>query len=334
MLRDYLHYITFDWPWMLALVLLLPWVYMRLQKGKNEKTATLLVPALRRIPTAGNWRVRLMPSLVWLRMLALLCLVVALAKPAHYRTIELTQGEGIDIVLCLDVSGSMLARDFVPDRLRASIQVARDFVARRKGDRIGLVIFSGQSISLAPLTTDHSVLLQQLGNIDYGKLADGTAIGSGLASAVDRLKAGDAKSKVVILLTDGEDTGGFIDPATAKEIAKALGIKVYAIGVGTKGLAPMPYQTPMGIQMREEKVNIDEALLTAIATETGGRYFRATNVQSLDSVYTTINELETSKVETTVFRKRTDEYFAWALAAILLLCAEWLLRYAVFKKFP
>jgi Ca-activated chloride channel family protein len=212
--------------------------------------------------------------------------------------------------------------------------VARDFVSRRKGDRIGLVIFAGQSISLAPLTTDHTILLQQLGNIDYGKLADGTAIGSGLASAVDRLKAGDANSKVVILLTDGEDTGGFIDPVTAKEIAKALGIKVYAIGVGTKGLAPMPYQTPMGIQLREEKVNIDEALLTNIATETGGRYFRATNVQSLDSVYTTINELETSKVETTVFRKRTDEFFPWIIAALAFLCTEWLLRYLVFRKFP
>jgi Ca-activated chloride channel family protein len=334
MLRDYLQHISFDWPWMLALVLLLPGVYMRLRKRNNENTATLLVPALRRIPAAGNWRVKFMPSLLWLRMLALLCMIIALAKPAHYRTIELTRGEGIDIVLCLDVSGSMLARDFVPDRLRASIQVARDFVSRRKGDRIGLVIFAGQSISLSPLTTDHSILLQQLGNIDYGKLADGTAIGSGLASAVDRLKAGDAKSKVVILLTDGEDTGGFIDPVTAKEIAKALGIKVYAIGVGTKGLAPMPYQTPMGIQLREEKVNIDEVLLTNMATETGGRYFRATNVQSLDSVYTTINELETSKVETTVFRKRTDEFFPWVIAALAFLCAEWMLRYAVFKKFP
>jgi Ca-activated chloride channel family protein len=335
MLRNYFSTITFDWPWMLALLAILPLIAIYFFKKEKRHTPTLVVPTVARITTVGNWKTKLRNIPVFFRLLALAALIVALAKPAHYQTIEMTEGEGIDIVLCLDVSGSMLARDFTPDRLQASINVARNFINNRKGDRIGLVIFAGQSLSLCPLTTDRKVVIQQLDAIEYGGLADGTAIGSGLASAVDRLRSGNAKSKVVILLTDGENTGGLIDPGTAKELAKTFGIRVYTIGVGTIGTAPMPYKTSTGeTVMQEEKVSIDEPLLTDIAKETGGQYFRATNTKSLDSVYNSIDMLEKSKVETNVFKKRTDEFFPWIMAAIILLLLETALRYTVFKRFP
>ncbi len=320
---------------MLALMAALPFVAVYFFRRQKQTTPSLVVPSVVRIERAANWKTRLRNSTIYLRLLALAMLIVALAKPANYRVIEMTEGEGIDIVLCLDVSGSMLARDFTPDRMKASINVAQDFVSHRKGDRIGLVIFAGQSLSLCPLTTDLKVVMQQLSTIQYGELADGTAIGSGLASAVDRLRAGTAKSKVVILLTDGENTGGLIDPATAKELAKTYGIRVYTIGVGTLGYAPMPYQTATGETiMQDQKVSIDEPLLNEIANETGGRYFRATNTKTLDSIYSSIDVLEKSKVETNVFKKRTDQFFPWVIAALVLLLAETLLRYTVFKKFP
>jgi Ca-activated chloride channel homolog len=324
---------VFDWPWMLGFLALLPlgWWYFKKKEARQQTTLLVSASPPAHSPTLRT-RLRAIPGIF--RWLSIAFLIVALAKPASYRTIELTEGEGIDIVLCLDVSGSMLARDFNPDRLRASVNVARDFVARRKGDRIGLVIFSGQSLSLSPLTSDRKVIMEQLGSVDYGFLSDGTAIGSGLASAVDRLREGDAKSKVVILLTDGENTGGFIDPPTAKELAKTYGIKVYTIGVGTHGMAPMPYQTPTGTVMQEEKVSIDEELLTSIATETGGQYFRATNKQTLENIYNSIDSLEKTKVETQIFTKRTERFFPWLAIAIGLLFLEGLLRFTVFRKFP
>jgi Ca-activated chloride channel family protein len=229
----------------------------------------------------------------------------------------------------------MLARDFTPDRLTASLEVARRFVEQRKGDRIGLVIFSGQSLSLCPLTSDKNAVLQQLQTVEYGQLADGTSLGTGLASAVDRLRMSKTPSKVVILLTDGEDTGGFLDPGTAKQLAQTYGIKVYTIGVGSTGYADMPYKTPDGgTVLQKEKVNIDETLLTNIANSTGGQYFRATNTQMLDSVYQSIDKLERSKVETRIFTKRTDAFFPWVMAAVLLLCIELLLQTTVFRKLP
>lgn len=335
MLKNYFANITFDWPWMLALLALLPLAAVYFFRNEKKNTPSLVLPSVQRIARAGNWKTRLRNLPVCLRLLAMAMLVVALARPAQYRTIEMTEGEGIDIMLCLDVSGSMLARDFTPDRLQASVNVARNFISNRKGDRIGLVIFAGQSLSLCPLTTDLKVVVQQLDAIAYGNLADGTAIGSGLASSVDRLRSGNAKSKVVILLTDGENTGGLIDPATAKELAKTFGVKVYTIGVGTIGTAPMPYKTATGeTVMQQEKVSIDEPLLQEIAKETNGLYFRATNTQALDSVYNSIDMLEKSKVETNVFEKRTDEFFPWVVAAIVLLLAEAALRFTVFRRFP
>jgi len=335
MIREYLSNITFDWPWMLALLALLPFVGIYYYRKENRQTPVLVMPSLERISNTANWKTRLRNIPLILRLFAMAGIIVALARPAHYQTVELTEGEGIDIMLCLDVSGSMLARDFTPDRLTASVNVARNFVSNRKGDRVGLVIFAGQSLTLCPLTTDRKVVIQQLDAIAYGGLADGTAIGSGLASAVDRLRTGTAKSKVVILLTDGENTGGLIDPPTAKELAKTFGIKVYTIGVGTIGFAPMPYKTASGnTVMQEEKVSIDEPLLTEIANQTGGHYYRATNTQALDSVYASIDQLEKSKVETNIFTKRTDHFIPWLMVAIALLVLEAVCRWVVFKRFP
>lgn len=318
---------------MLLLLLGLPLLAVYLWRTSTGRQPSFLLANTTRLQKLPRGKARWLHLPVWLRLLAVACVVVALARPAHYSTMQLTKGNGIDLVLCLDVSGSMLARDFEPDRLRASINVARQFVGRRKGDRVGLVAFSGQSLSLCPLTTDHKVVLQQLGKIDYGMLADGTAIGSGLASAVDRLRAGNAKSKVVILLTDGENTGGMIDPPTAKELAKTYGIRVYTIGVGTMGYAPMPYRTPSGeVIMQQEKVSIDEKLLGELATETGGQYYRATDNKKLEEIYASIDALEKSKIETSTFKKRTDEFFPWLMAALVLLCLEALLQYTWLRK--
>lgn len=335
MLRQYLTDITFDWPWMFSLLALLPVLAFFLLKREKKTTPVLVLPNLARITSTQNWRTLLRKLPVWLRLLALALLIVAMAKPARYQTLEMTEGEGIDIVLCLDVSGSMLARDFTPDRMRASVNVAKNFVENRKGDRIGLVIFAGQSLTLCPLTTDKKAVIQQLNTIEYGSLSDGTAIGSGLASSVDRLRTGTAASKVVILLTDGENTGGLIDPATAREMAKTFGIKVYTIGVGTIGYAPMPYKTVTGqTVMQEEKVSIDEPMLTEIAQQTGGQYFRATNTLALDSVYASIDKLEKTKIETKLFTKRTEAFLPWVLAALALLLLEWVLRHTLFRQFP
>jgi len=334
MIREYLQQIVFDWPWVLPLLFIVPfWVVITLRR-QRKNAVHLQYASTKQVVRQKTLRIRLRYLPIALRALAIAALIVAMAKPAHYETLEMTEGEGIDIVLCMDVSGSMLARDFTPDRLQAALQVARNFVQRRKGDRIGLVIFSGQSLSLCPLTSDEDAVLAQLNTIEYGQLSDGTSIGTGLASAVDRLRTVKTPGKVVVLMTDGEDTGGFFDPGTAKQLAITYGIKVYTIGVGSKGTAPMPYQTPGGMVLQEEKVNIDEELLTDIASSTGGKYFRATNTKVLDSVYMAIDQLEKSKVETRIFTKRTDDFFPWVIAAMILIVLEVLLSTNSFRKLP
>ena len=244
------------------------------------------------------------------------------------------EGEGVDIVLCIDVSGSMTAQDLTPNRLEAEKKVAINFVNKRQTDRIAVVIFSGESFTQCPLTTDHAVLISAIENIRNGLLEDGTAIGSGLGTSVDRLRESKSKSKVVILLTDGENNGGLIDPETAKEIAKAFKVKVYTIGVGTDGYAPMPVNTAMGIVMQQGKVSIDEKLLKEIATETGGKYFRAKDNEGLNGIYAEINQLEKSKVEITSRTKYTEKFFPFVVAALALLFLEMFLKFTVFKKFP
>jgi Ca-activated chloride channel family protein len=261
-------------------------------------------------------------------------MIVALARPQTRFDQQRAEGEGIDIILCIDVSGSMTARDFQPNRLEAAKSVAADFVSRRPTDRIGIVIFSGESFTLCPLTTDQSILLSAIQGIRNGLLEDGTAIGSGLSTSVDRLRNSKSKSKVVLLLTDGVNNGGLIDPNTAKEIAKAFGVKVYTIGVGSEGFAPQPVNTEMGVVMQNEKVNIDEKLMTQIATETGGKYFRAKDNASLNSIYATIDALEKSKVQIIRSTKVHDKFYPFVFAAMFFLLLEIILRYTYFRKFP
>ncbi len=269
-----------------------------------------------------------------LRVLAVSSIIVALARPQTRSELQHADGEGVDIVLCMDVSGSMTAQDFQPNRLEAAKKVAADFVNSRNNDRIGVVIFAGESFTQCPITTDHNVLISSIENIHNGLLEDGTAIGSGLGTSVDRLRNSKAKSRIIILLTDGVNNGGLIDPGTAKEIAKTFGIKVYTIGVGTEGYAPQPYNTPMGVQTQMVKVTIDEKLMKEIAVETGGKYFRAKDNNELSNIYADIDKLEKSKVEVSSIARYTEKFFPFVMAALAFLFLEVLLRFTVFKKFP
>lgn len=269
-----------------------------------------------------------------LKVVAFSLLIVALARPQSTSTRQNVNIEGIDIMLAMDISGSMLAEDFKPNRIEASKEVARDFILGRPSDRIGLVVFSGESFTQCPLTTDHAVLINLLSEIKSGMIEDGTAIGDGLGTAVSRLKDSQAVSKVIILLTDGENNRGFIDPVSAAEIAKTFNLRVYTIGVGSIGTAPFPIQTPFGMQYQQVEVRIDEPLLRDIAAMTNGKYFRATNTDKLKEIYEEIDQLEKSKIDVTEYRKKSEEYLPFALWALILIVLDFVLGVAVFRKFP
>jgi Ca-activated chloride channel homolog len=333
-LYDWYKHIYFSQPVFFGLFLVLPLLIWWELKRSDKAQATVLFSSVRAFRGTRSWRNFLRPLLFIFRLLAISCLIIALARPQTRNDEQLVNGEGIDIVLCLDISGSMLAQDFTPNRMEAAKNVASEFIDNRPTDRIGLVIFSGEAFTMCPLTTDRNVLKTQLFNVSSGLLEDGTAIGSGLATGVDRLRNSPSKSKVIILLTDGENNGGLIDPNTAKEIAKSVGVRVYTIGMGTEGFAPVPVQTPGGIVMQREKVNIDEKLLTQIANETGGHYYRAKDNESLKAIYTEIDRLEKSKIEVSNIRRYTEQFFPFALAASLFLLFELLLRWTVLRKFP
>jgi Ca-activated chloride channel homolog len=331
---DYFKNITFGQPLFFVLFAIIPFlIFWKIVRGKKQ-TAGMLISTTRGLSKTRSWKNTFQNLPFILRLLALSCIILALARPQIKFQEQQSEGEGVDIVLCIDVSGSMTAQDFTPNRMEAAKKVAEDFVNNRPDDRIGIVIFSGESFTQCPLTTDHYVLTSQIEQIRNGLLEDGTAIGSGLATSVDRLRNSKAKSKVVILLTDGINNGGLIDPATAKEIAKTFRIKVYTIGVGTDGYAPTPVSTPLGIVMQNEKVAIDEKLLKNIADETGGKYFRATDNKSLQNIYAEIDKLEKSKVEITIFRRFTEKFYPFIFAAMGLLLLEIILRFTTFKKFP
>ncbi len=270
-------------------------------------------------------------GLIALRLIAIAAIIMAMARPQSSSSWQDINTEGIDIVLALDISGSMLAEDLKPNRLEASKNVAVDFISKRPTDRIGLVVYSGESFTQCPLTTDHDVLKNLFLEIKNGMIEDGTAIGMGLANAVNRLKTSEAKSKVVILLTDGFNTTGAIPPLTAADIAKTFGIRVYTIGVGTNGKAPYPVQTPFGVQYQQMDVKIDEATLQKIAKTTDGRYFRATDNDKLADIYTEIDKLEKSKIEVTEYKNKTEEFFPWLLLGVCLLGLEFLLKNTWFK---
>ena len=334
MVFEYFRDITFGQPWLLLLFLLIPiLIYWNFNKGKKQ-VAAIGISSTKGLSGSRSWKNYLQQFPFILRMLALACIIIALARPQTKFDETQREGEGIDIVLAIDVSGSMTAQDFKPNRMEAAKKVAEEFVDDRPTDRIGVVIFAGESFTQCPLTTDHYVLKTQIAQIRNGLLEDGTAIGSGLATSVDRLRNSKSKSKIVILLTDGMNNGGLIDPSTALEIAKTFHVKVYTIGVGSEGYAPTPVSTPLGIVMQNQKVSIDEKLLQNIATQTGGEYFRATDNQSLEKIYNQIDKMEKSKVEITTFHHYTEKFYPFVFAALAFLFVEIILRYTLFKKFP
>lgn len=332
--KDWRH-LQFAQPWAFLLLLLIPLMLVWQWRMRRR-----VAPAIRLTTTSGlahirpAMRVRFRPVLDVLRVIAMVALIIALARPQSSSVSENVESEGIDIVLAMDVSGSMLAEDFKPNRIEAAKRVATDFINGRIGDRIGLVIFSGESFTQCPVTIDHRVLLEQVGEVKSGVLVDGTAIGDGLATAVDRLRNTNGKSKVIILLTDGVNNTGRIGPELALEIAKTYKVRVYTIGVGTNGgQAPYPAQTPGGgTVMTMMPVQIDEELLRKIATQTGGAYYRATGNNSLKSIYEQIDKLEKTKVEVSSYKHFAELFFPLALLACLCIAAEMALRWTVFRS--
>ena len=271
-------------------------------------------------------------SLIVLRCIAVGALITALARPQTSLSWQDVTTEGIDIVIALDISGSMLAEDFKPNRLEASKQVAMDFISDRPYDRIGLVIYAGESFTQCPLTTDHDVLLNLFDGIQNGIIEDGTAIGNGLATSVSRLKDSKAISKVAILLTDGSNNRGSVPPITAAEIAQEFGIRVYTVGVGSNGTAPMPMKDQFGrTHYQNVEVKIDEKTLKEIASIADGQYFRATNKKSLENIYQEIDKLEKSKIEVTEYKKKSEKFWPFASLSVILLLIEFLLRNILFK---
>ncbi|REK49621.1 MAG: VWA domain-containing protein [Bacteroidetes bacterium] len=269
-----------------------------------------------------------------LRILAASALIVALARPQSSSSGQNITTQGIDIVMALDISASMLAEDLKPNRIEAAKKVAEQFIDSRPNDRIGLVVFSGESFTQCALTTDHAVIKNLFKGIQSGMLADGTAIGEGLATAVNRIRNSTAKSKVIILLTDGVNNIGAIAPLTAGEIARTFGIRVYTIGVGTKGLAPYPFKTPFGIQYQNMEVQIDEEVLQQIAQESGGKYFRATSTAKLKEIYDDIDKMEKTKISVTEYSHKSEEFYPLAFLAVILLGIEVLLRNTLLKTLP
>ena len=329
---DWKH-ITFAHPIFFGLLLLVPFMIWWQVRSKKEDNPVLRLTTLSGLSGAhSGGKAAFRPVLFVLRIITLIALIIALARPQTSNTTENIDSEGIDIVLAMDISGSMLAEDFKPNRIEAAKALALNFVDQRPTDRIGLVIFSGESFTMCPITPDHNVLKEQISQVKNGMITDGTSIGMGLATAVDRLRFTKGKSKVVILSTDGVNNMGLIDPTTALEIAKAYKVRVYTIGIGTMGQAPMPVQTPMGVQKQMVPVEIDEPVLKKIAGETGGKYFRATNNKSLAEIYGDIDKLEKTKIDITSFKHYAELFFPLAMIAVICLALEMLLRYTVFKS--
>jgi len=325
--------IKFADPLFLYLLLLIPAIVAFYILKQQKTSPSLRVPGLQQFENAGTtFRHYLRHILFAARTLAIALLIIILARPQATNKFQNVSTEGIDIVLTMDISGSMLARDFKPNRLEASKDVATEFISGRPYDRMGLVVFSGESFTQCPITTDHAVLVNLLREIQSGMIEDGTAIGMGLATAVNRIKDSQAKSKVIILLTDGINNMGAVAPATAAGIAKTFGIRVYTIGVGTQGMAPYPVQTPFGMQYQDMPVEIDEAILKDIAQTTGGKYFRATDNDKLVQVYKEIDKLEKSKIDVRQFSRKEEKYFLPAIIAFCLLAFEILVRNTIYRK--
>ena len=325
--------------YLLLLLLIIPYlIWYVMYRKKTEPTMRMSdTYAFRYAPR--SWKVTLMPLSMLLRILAFTMTVLVLARPQTQNSWSNKSVEGIDIMLAMDVSTSMLAEDLKPNRIEAAKQVASEFIAGRPDDNIGLSIFAGEAFTQCPMTTDHASLLNMLQNVRTdiaarGLIEDGTAIGMGLANAVSRLKESKAKSKVVILLTDGSNNRGDISPMTAAEIAKSLGIRVYTIGVGTNNVAPYPMPVAGGVQYVNIPVEIDTKTLSEIAAATEGDFYRATNTKELRNIYKEMDQLEKSKLNVKTFSKRYEAYQPFALVAILALLLEILLRITIFRRIP
>ena len=326
--------ITFAHPWYLLGLVLVPlligwwlWRYRKQEAAVQHSD----IAVFDGIGKSLRVRLRWLPYV--LRCIAVGAMVVALARPQSSLSRSEMTVEGIDIVMAMDISGSMLAEDFRPNRLEAAKKVAADFIEGRKSDRMGLVVFAGQAFTQVPLTVDHHVLLQQLGGVKSGVVRDGTALGDGLATAINRIKDSEAKSKVIILLTDGVNNQGSVDPLSAAEIAKMYDIRLYTIGVGSLGKAPYPFRDQMGrVHYQNIDVEIDEPLMRQMAETTAdGRYFRATNKKALQEIFSQIDEMEKSKIDVTQYAQTKDEHAPWLWLAVLALVGELLIRWLWFK---
>ncbi|MEJ1221329.1 vWA domain-containing protein [Sediminicola sp. 1XM1-17] len=327
--------IQFSNPQFFWLLLLLPvagvWYFLK----RKDETASLKISSIKGFST-DNFLAKMKPVLFGLRLLALAAIITALARPQTEDISSRTKTtKGIDIVMAIDVSSSMLARDLKPNRLSALKEVAADFIRKRPNDRIGLVVYAGESFTQTPITSDKTIVLNALRDITYGQLNDGTAIGMGLATSVNRLKESKAKSKIIILLTDGVNNSGFIEPQTAAELAVEFGLKTYTIGLGTNGnaLSPIAYNPDGTFRYGMRQVEIDEKLLEEIADATGGQYFRATNNTKLEAIYEEINKLEKTEVEEFKYYKYEEKFRSFVLLAGFLLLFEWILRNTIFRSF-
>lgn len=329
-----MHNISFEHPWMLLGLLLVPllaawWIWRyRKQEAALQHSNISLFDGVKKSLRA---RLRWLPYA--LRVVAVGAMVIALARPQSQLSRQEMTVEGIDIVMAMDLSGSMLAEDFKPNRLEAAKNVAADFIEGRKTDRMGLVVFAGEAFTQVPLTIDHQVLLKQLGNLKSGSMRDGTALGDGLATAINRIKDSEAKSKVIILLTDGVNNQGSMDPLSAAEIAAMYNIRLYTIGVGSLGKAPYPFRDQFGrVHYQNIDVEIDEPLMRQMSQATSdGRYFRATNKKALKEIFDQIDEMEKSKIDVTQYAQTKDEYAFWLWLAFIALIAEALLKWVWFK---
>ncbi len=322
-------------PWFLWMLILIPILAVWMYISRNRNQAKLVVSSATSIQTKGIYTY-LYRALSVFRLVALTLLIVALARPRNVAvTTKNKKNKGIDIVMATDVSGSMLARDLKPNRLEALKKVAEKFVDKRPNDRIGVVLYAGESYTKTPITSDKSIVKRTIASIEYGGIEDGTAIGMGLGSSVNRLKESKAKSKVIILLTDGVNTAGSVDPKLATELAKGLGVKVYTIGIGTNGMAEMPYAKDYNgkLLFRPTEVEIDEKLLKYIAEETGGKYFRATSNSKLKTIYDEIDKLEKTEIEEFKYYNYQELYRSLVIAALVLLLLEYLLKNTLFKSF-
>lgn len=327
--------ITFAQTYFLWLLLLIPVtvaVYVFFNRKRQTNLSFSSFDQFRGYVPTFRQRLRHLPFILW--TLACIAVIVALARPQSSSGGQNVTTEGIDIVMALDLSESMKAQDLKPNRVEAAKKVAIEFIDNRPNDRIGLIVFSGESFTQCPITSDHAVLKNLISGLQRGNLADGTAIGEGLATAVSRIKESKAKSKVIILLTDGVNNSGEVSPLTAGDIAKTFGIRVYTIGVGTQGMAPYPVQTPFGLQTQMVPVEIDEAVLKSISAETGGKYFRATRTSELREIYKEIDKLEKTKISVTEFRNKSEEFYPLIFIALVCLAIERLLRYTLLRTLP